>query len=105
MSSLTFISYLATMAVVTYLVRMLPLVLFRKKIKNKYVISFLYYVPYAVITAMCFPAAFYATGNMISAIIGVVVAFFIATYKKSLLFVAAGTSAAVLICELVLMLF
>ena len=49
-----FIPYLIVMAVVTYLIRMIPLALIRKKIKNKFILSFLYYVPYAVLSAMVF---------------------------------------------------
>ena len=62
------------MAVVTYLIRMIPFVFFRKKITSKFINSLLYYVPYAVLSAMTFPAIFYATGNVYTAIIGTVVA-------------------------------
>ena len=50
--------YIAVMALVTYLIRMLPLVIFRKKIENRFIRSFLYYIPYAVLAAMTFPAVF-----------------------------------------------
>ena len=49
-------AYIAVMAVTTYLIRMLPLTLFQKKIRNRYLRSFLYYVPYACLAAMTFPA-------------------------------------------------
>ena len=48
--------YIAVMALVTYLIRMLPLVIFHKKIENRFIRSFLYYIPYAVLAAMTFPA-------------------------------------------------
>ena len=99
---LKFLGYLAIMAGVTYLIRMIPLVFFRKKIKNRFVRSFLHYIPYAVLTVMTFPAVFYSTSYMISAIIGTAVAVMLAFLNRSLIVVAAGASLAVLICELVL---
>ena len=56
--------YIAVMALVTYLIRMLPLVIFRKKIENRFIRSFLYYIPYAVLAAMTFPAVFSSTGSL-----------------------------------------
>ena len=67
-------SYLLTtvlvMAVMTYLPRMLPLTFFKKEIHSRFIRSLLYYVPYAVLSALTFPSIFYATGNMVSAFIG-----------------------------------
>ena len=60
--------YILTMALVTYLIRVLPLVLFRKKIQNRFVGSFLYYVPYSCLTALTIPAIFYSTESVISAV-------------------------------------
>lgn len=85
---------IAVMALVTYLIRVLPMVIFRKKITNVRVQSFLYYVPYTVLAAMTFPAVFSSTGNTISGVIGCVVAVILAYFKKSLLTVAVGASAA-----------
>ena len=68
-----FFLYLLVMAGVTYLVRMLPLVFCRRKIKSRFVRSFLYYIPYTVLAVMTFPAIFYATGSLWSAIAGTVV--------------------------------
>lgn len=82
--------YIFVMALVTYLIRMLPLTLFRKKIENKYVKSFLYYVPYACLMAMTFPAVFYATGNISTAAVGVAVAVILAFFNKSLVTVAVA---------------
>ena len=63
-----FFKYLAVMALVTYLIRMIPYVAFRKKITNKFVSSFLYYIPYAVLGAMTFPAIFFSTASLIPAV-------------------------------------
>ena len=88
------------MAGVTYLIRMLPMVIFRKKIDNIYVRSFLAYVPYAVLSAMTFPDIFYATGSTLSAVIGTAAAVGLAFFGKSLLTVALGASAAVFLVSL-----
>ena len=63
--------YILVMAGVTYLVRMLPLVIFKKKITNRFIRSFLYYIPYAVLAAMTFPAILSATASPISATVRV----------------------------------
>ena len=99
---LTFLSYLAIMAGVTYLVRMIPLVFIRRKIKNRFIRSFLHYIPFAVLTVMTFPAVFYSTGYLASAIIGTAVAVLLAALNRSLITVAAGASLAVLLSELVI---
>lgn len=92
--------YILVMAGVTYLVRMLPLVLFKKEITNHYVKSFLYYVPYACLAAMTFPAILTATaGGVISGMVGLLVALFVAYREKSLLTVAMFACAAVFIAE------
>lgn len=96
-----FFIYLAVMAGVTYLIRMLPLVLVRRKIKNRFISSFLYYVPYSVLSVMTVPAIFYSTGHILSAAVGTAVAVILAYNKKSLLLVAASASLAVLLCELI----
>ncbi|NLJ31286.1 MAG: AzlD domain-containing protein [Clostridiales bacterium] len=89
-----FISILI-MAGVTYLVRMLPLVIFKKKITNRFVRSFLAYVPYAVLAAMTFPGILYSTGSVSSAAFGLLTALVLAYHNKGLLTVALGASAAV----------
>ena len=99
---LTFLSYLAVCAGVTYLIRLLPLLFIRKKIKNRFIRSFLHYVPYSVLTVMAFPAIFHSTTYITSAIAGFAVAVLLAVRKKSLIIVAAGASAAVLAIELLL---
>ena len=100
--SIRFILYLITMAGVTYLVRMIPLVFCRKKIKSRFIRSFLYYVPYTVLSVMTFPAILFATSSMISAVVGTAVALLLAFMRKSLLTVAAGSAASVLITELII---
>ena len=91
---------IAAMALTTYLIRVLPMVLFRKKITNKWVLSFLYYVPYTVLAAMTFPAVFSSTGTLVSAAVGCAVALILAYFRKSLLTVALSASAAVLVVQL-----
>lgn len=104
MDFLTFLPYLIVMAGVTYLIRVIPFVLINKKIENRFINSFLYYIPYAVLSAMTFPAILYATGSMISAIAGLPTAIFIAYKGKGLLIVAIGACAVVLAVELIMML-
>lgn len=97
-----FLPYLLTMALVTYLIRAVPLVLIKRKIENRFVISFLYYMPYAVLSVMTVPAVFFATGNVLSAAAGVLVALILAFLKRDLLTVAIGASAAVFLAELMM---
>jgi branched-subunit amino acid transport protein len=93
--------YLLVMAGVTYLLRMLPMVLMKEKIKNRFVVSFLHYIPYTVLASMTVPAIFYAT-NLIPAIVGFVVAVICAYFKQSLVKVAAFSCVSVLVAELVM---
>ena len=99
---MNFFAYLLVMAGITYLIRMIPLVLVKEKIKNRYILSFLYYIPYAVLSAMTVPAIFYATSSPVSASVGFAAALVLAYFGKSLLTVAACSSAAVFIAELVM---
>ncbi len=102
MPDFRFFAYLLVTAGVTYLVRMVPLVLVKRKIKNRFLLSFLYYIPYAVLSVMTVPAIFYATESTASAIFGFLAALFTAYLEKSLLFVAASACGAVFITELIL---
>ena len=104
MSMKAYLPYLLVMAIVTYLIRVLPLVLIRKKIHNRFVRSFLYYVPYTVLSAMTFPAILYATGSRASALAGLVCALVLSYRKRSLIVVAAGACAAVLAVEYLMLL-
>jgi branched-subunit amino acid transport protein len=92
--------YVAVMACVTYLIRMLPLTLIRRKIENRFVISFMYYMPFAVLSAMVIPDIFYSTDMILSAIIGLAVAVLLALFEKKLLTVAVFACAAVFVTEL-----
>jgi len=98
----TFLVYLLVTAGVTYLIRMLPLVLVKKKIENRFVLSFLYYIPYAVLSVMTIPAIFYSTSSVISAALGFATAMVLAYFEKSLLKVAAFSCLTVLIVELII---
>ena len=95
--------YILLMALVTYLIRMLPLTLIRKEIKSNFIKSFLYYVPFATLAAMTFPAILSATDHLYSAAAGFAMALILAFNKKSLLTVAGLSCAAAFIVELFLM--
>ena len=84
-----FLTYLLVMAGVTYLIRMLPLAAIRGRVRSVFLQSFLYYVPYAVLGAMTFPAVFSATGSWFSALAGTLAALVLGWMEKGLLTVAA----------------
>ena len=90
------------MALTTYLIRLLPMTLFRKPIQSRFLRSFLHYVPYACLTAMTFPAILSSTASLISGIAALVVAVVLALRGKSLILVAVSSSAAVLVTEWIL---
>ena len=92
------------MALTTYLIRVLPLTLFRKPIKSRFLRSFLYYVPYACLTAMTFPAILSSTASMISGAAALIVAVVLAYRGKSLLTVSLAASAAVMLTEWIMVL-
>ncbi|MBE5778082.1 MAG: AzlD domain-containing protein [Clostridiales bacterium] len=93
MDWMIFFQYVLVMAGVTYLIRMIPLAAVRGKVKSRFLRSFLYYVPYAVLGAMTFPDIFSSTGNLFSALAGTVVALVLGYFEKSLLTVAASACA------------
>ena len=99
---MNFYIYLLVTAGTTYLVRMLPLVLMKGKIRSRFLLSFLHYIPYAVLSVMPVPAIFSATGALRTAAAGFLVAMILAWKNKSLLTVAAAACAAVLMAELLL---
>ena len=103
MSWTNFFPYLIVMAGVTYLIRMLPMTVFRREIKSVFVKSFLHYVPYAVLGAMTFPDVLYATGSLWTARAGLVVAVLMAWRGRSLLTVAVGACLAVAAAQGVMM--
>ena len=94
--------YIFTMALTTYLIRVLPLTIFRKPIKSRFLRSFLHYVPYACLTAMTFPAILSSTATIISGTAALVIAVFLAYRGKSLLTVSLAASAAVMLTEWVM---
>ena len=99
MSNTQFFLYLLVMAGVTYLIRMLPLVLIKREITNPFVKSSLYYVPYASLAAMTFPAILTATESVVSGAAGFAAALLAAYKEKSLLTVAVCACAAVFVVE------
>lgn len=96
-ASIVILVYIFAMAFVTYLIRLAPFVLFRKKIKSAFIKSLLYYLPYAVLSAMVIPAVFSSTGSFITAIIGLAAAIILALFNRSLIVVALGASFAVFV--------
>ncbi len=102
MTITSFFIYLAIMAGSTYLIRVLPFVAVRHRIENRFIRSFLFYIPYAVLTAMTIPAIFTATSSLISGTVGLAVAVLLALKKCSLTTVALLSCAAVYLTELIL---
>lgn len=88
------------MALTTYLIRALPLTLFQKQIKSRFIQSFLYYVPYAVLAAMVLPDIFTAAGGLIPSLVGLATALVLAWFGRPLLVVALASSASVFLAEL-----
>lgn len=93
---MSLVIYIAVMAGVTYFIRMIPFAAFRRQIKSRFFRSFLFYVPYAVLTAMTIPAIFYSTGSMATAAVGTAVAVVLAYLDTPLIVVALAASAAAL---------
>lgn len=98
---MSIIAYIAVMAVTTYLIRVIPFAAVRKKIKSRFINSVLYYMPYAVLSAMTFPAVFYATNDILSSAIGTVVALIMAYFNLPLIAVALSGSAAAFLTILI----
>ena len=97
--------YIFTMALTTYLIRVLPLTIFRKPIKSRFIKSFLHYVPYACLTAMTFPAILTSTATILSGAAALIIAVILAYRGRSLLTVSLAASAAVMVTEWALTLF
>ena len=94
MTNSDFLIYLLIMAGSTYLIRVIPFAAVRKKIGNRFIRSFLYYIPYAVLTAMTIPAIFSSTGNVVTSVVGTVVAVVLAFFDQPLIVVALAASLA-----------
>lgn len=99
MNPAQFCPYVLVMAGVTYLIRMLPLTVFRRKLKSPFIRSFLFYAPYAVLAAMTLPDILCATGNIYTALIGLGVALALSWLEKGLLTVALCACAAVYLSQ------
>ncbi len=96
--SFTVLIYIAIMAIVTYLIRVVPFTLFRKKIKSKFLRAFLDYIPYAVLASMTIPYVFYEGKNPICGAVGFAVAVILAFFKRSLIEVALAACVATFLC-------
>ena len=105
METKEFLIYLLILSGSTYLIRVIPFVAVKKKIENRFVKSFLYYIPYAVLTAMTVPAIFYSTDYVLSAAVGFVAAVILALKRKSLTVVAVVACICVYITERLIGLF
>ena len=92
--------YMLIMAAVTYIIRVLPLTLIRREIKNVYIRSFLFYVPYVTLSVMTFPAIIKATASPISGFLALVLGIVLAWLKQSLFTVAVSSCAVVFIAEM-----
>lgn len=102
MSFVSFAPYLLVMALVTYLVRAIPFALVKGKVKSRFFCSFLYYIPYSVLSAMTFPAILSSTSCLLSAGIGSFVALVLAYFKQSLIKVAMAACISVYLTELLM---
>lgn len=94
--------YIAAMALTTYLIRLLPMTLFRKPMKSRFLKSFLHYVPYACLSAMIFPGILSSTDHILSGVAALVTAIFLAYRGKSLIVVALSSAGAVFVTQLLL---
>ena len=94
--------YIAVMALVSYTIRILPLTLIRKPIKNQFIQSFLYYVPYVTLSDMTFPAIVHATQSPVSGALALVVGIAAAWFGASLFQVSVACCAVVFVIELFL---
>ena len=102
MDNREFFIYLLILSGSTYLIRAIPFSLIRGKIHNRFIKSFLYYIPYTVLTTMTFPAALYATDSIISASVGLVTAVAVSMKCKNLTLVAVSAALGVLLCEMII---
>ncbi|MBQ9679422.1 MAG: AzlD domain-containing protein [Ruminococcus sp.] len=99
---MSIVAYIAVMAVTTYLIRVIPFAAVRGKIKSRFINSVLYYIPYAVLSAMTFPAIFFATGSVVTSSVGTVIALLMAYFDLPLIVVALSSSAGAFITALIM---
>lgn len=97
-----YIVYVLIMALVTFMIRMLPFVLWNKQIKNVFIKSFLFYAPYAVLSAMTLPSILSSTGNIITAVLGLGIALLLSYLEKPLVIVALCSCIVVLITQIII---
>lgn len=101
MSTTYILLSIGVMAFVTYIIRATPMIIFRKKIKSRWIQSFLYYVPFVVLSALTFPQVFESTGSTLSAVCGCIVAILLAYFRRGLLTVAVGAALAAFILHVI----
>ena len=94
--------YLLVMAIVTYLIRMLPLAFFRRKITSPFLLGVLHYMPYAVLGTMTVPAIFTSTGAVVPSVVGFLAALLLGLRRRSLIEVALAATAAAYVTSLIL---
>lgn len=99
---MSIVAYIAVMAVTTYLIRVIPFATVRGKIKSRFINSVLYYIPYAVLSAMTFPAIFFSTGSVVTSSVGTAIALVMAYFDLPLIVVALSSSAGALITALIM---
>lgn len=99
---MSIVAYIAVMAVTTYLIRVIPFAAVRGKIKSRFINSVLYYIPYAVLSAMTFPAIFFATGSVVTSSVGTAIALVMAYFDLPLIVVALSSSAGAFITALIM---
>lgn len=97
--------YIAIMFLVTFLIRVLPLTIIRKRIKNAILRSFLYYVPYITLAVMTFPAIIETTDNLWAGLVSFLIGIVLAYFGVSLFGVAVSCCAIVFVCEFIIKLF
>ena len=97
------VSCVLLMAGGTYVIRMLPMAVFQRRLESRFVRSFLAYVPYAVLSAMTFPQILYSAGGTAASAAGLLVAMVLAFRGKGLLVVALGAAAAALLTQQLLL--
>lgn len=102
MNNLQFFIYLLILSGSTYLIRAIPFAAVKGRLRSRFIRSFLYYIPYAVLAAMTIPAIFYATGSPLSALAGLATAVIFALRRQSLTVVAVAACIAVYLAELFL---
>ena len=90
------------MAIITYLIRMIPFTFFNKEIKSPFFKSLLEYIPYSILGSMTFPSIFYSTNNFLFSIFGTIVAIILAFYNKKLITVAMAAVFTVLSLNIIL---